>query len=130
MREEVVQPVNVPASGWKSTFEKRWVPILALGCLLTGLIGFLVGVNRSNVTIRSCSAYAAPTQATATCGDGWAYAIPVDGVKWRDASGVWHDAGRPDCLPPGPQGVNRITFATVDAKVNGVAWRPVVWVSC
>jgi hypothetical protein len=106
------------------------VAILASGCLLAGLIGYVVGVNRSSVTIRSCGAYAAPTQATATCSDGWAYAIPVESVKWRDASGAWHDAGRPDCLPLGPQAVDRVTFATVDVNVNGVGWRPVVWVSC
>jgi hypothetical protein len=105
------------------------VIILASVCLLAGLIGFLVGVNRSNVAIRSCKAYAAPTQATAICGDGWAYAIPVD-IRWTDAKGAWHDGGRPDCLPLGPQEVNRITFASVDARVNGVGWRPVIWVSC
>jgi len=126
----VVQPLGAPASGQKRTFEKRWVAILVSGCLLVGLIGFLVGVNRSSVTIRSCKAYAAPTQATATCDDGWAYAIPVANVKWRDAIGVWHEGGRPDCLPLGPQEVNALTFATVDVRVEGVGWRPVVWVSC
>jgi hypothetical protein len=126
----VVQPLGAPASGQTRTFEKRWLTILLSGCLLAGLIGFLVGVNRSSVTIRSCKAYVAPTQATATCGVGWAYAIPVDNVKWRDAIGAWHDGGRPDCLPLDPQEVNRITFATVDATVDGIGWRPVVWVSC
>lgn len=121
---------GVGSSGQRSAIVKRWLVIVASSCLLAGLLGFLVGVNRSGLTIRSCRAYVAPTQATATCGDGWAYAIPVDGVKWRDASGSWHDAGRPDCLPPGSQEVSRITFATVDANVNGVSWRPVVWVSC
>ena len=130
MERQLVQPLEVPAGGQKGTFEKRWMAVLAAGFLLAGLIGFLIGVNRSGVTIRSCKAYAAPTQATATCGDGWAYAIPVDNVKWRDAAGGWHDAGRPDCLPLGPQEVNLITFATVDARVNGVGWRPVVWISC
>ncbi len=125
----MVQPLQVPTGGQTGAFEKRWVAILASGCLLAGLIGFLVGVNRSSVTMRSCSAYVAPTQATAICSDGWAYAIPVDNVKWSEAKG-WHEGGRPDCLPLGPQEVNRITFATVDARVNGVGWRPVVWVSC
>jgi hypothetical protein len=126
----VVQQLGAPASDHKRTFDKRWFTILLSGCLLAGLIGFLVGVNRSSVTTRSCKAYVAPTQATATCGDGWAYAIPVDNVRWRDAIGAWHDRGRPDCLPRGPQDVNRITFATVDARVDGVGWRPVVWVAC
>lgn len=126
----MVEPVRAPTGGQKGAFEKRWVIILASGLLLAGLIGFLVGVNRSNVTIRSCGAHVAPMQATAICSDGWAYAIPVDDVKWSDANGAWHDGGRPACLPLGPQEVNRITFATVDARVNGVGWRPVVWVSC
>lgn len=121
---------GVGQSGQRSAIGKRWLAILASSCLLAGLLGFLIGVNRSGVTVRSCTGYVAPTQATATCGDGWAYAIPVDSVRWRDASGSWHDAGRPDCLPLGPQEVSRITFATVDASVNGLSWRPVVWVSC
>src|SRR5712691_11211585 len=55
-RTQMVQPVRAPTGGQTGAFEKRWVLILASGFLLAVLIGFLVGVNRSNVTIRSCGA--------------------------------------------------------------------------
>jgi len=127
----MVQPSGIPAGGQQRRFEKPWLLILASGCVLAGLmIGFLVGANRSIVTIRSCRATAAPTQATAMCSDGWFYSIPVDNVEWRDASGSWHQSGRPDCIPLGPKDVTLITFATVDVRVGGIGWRPVVWVSC
>jgi hypothetical protein len=99
-------------------------------CLVAGTIGYLVGLNRSNITLRTCPAYVAPTEATASCGDGWSYGIPVNDIEWHDTTGGIHSGGRPSCLPVGPQQVDRLTFATVDADLNGRHWRPVVWVSC
>ena len=60
--------------------------------------------------------------------DGWTYGVPMD-VAWVGADGSFHDGGRPDCLPPG--GTDQaVRFASVDLSVQGVGWRPVVWVSC
>ncbi len=125
----MVQPSGHSRGRHGIRLDQRWFAIAA-AAVLGALVGFLVGVNHSTLAVRSCKAYAAPTQATATCSDGWAYAIPVDNVRWRDSSGRWHQDGRPDCLPRGPQAVERITFASVEATIDGVGWRPVVWVSC
>ena len=58
---------------------------------------------------------------------GWTYSVPLD-VAWTDDTNSWHEGDRPGCLPPG---ANRaITFAAVEVTVEGMTWRPVVWVSC
>ena len=59
----------------------------------------------------------------------WTYAVPLDGVQWVDAEGVWHDNGRPECLPPAAQPLP-VTFAAVEVTIEGTTWRPVVWVDC
>lgn len=59
----------------------------------------------------------------------WTYAVPLDGVSWTDWNGVWHDSGRPECLPPSEQTIP-VTFAAVEVNVEGMTWRPVVWISC
>jgi hypothetical protein len=58
----------------------------------------------------------------------WAYAYG-DGVEWLDAEDVWHGEGMPECLPPGPS-VENIRFAWTEITVEGVRWRPVVWIDC
>lgn len=114
---------------WRRGIRTDWLVVAAVAVLGAGLIGFVIGTNQSSVTIRSCRAYVAPAEATATCPDGWSYDIPVDNVAWSD-SNSWHEGGRPSCLPTGPQSVDRITFASVDVTVNGRQWRPVIWISC
>ncbi len=59
----------------------------------------------------------------------WTYGVSLDGVSWTDANGSWHDDGRPECLPPSQETIP-VTFAAVEVTVEGVTWRPVVWVSC
>lgn len=61
--------------------------------------------------------------------DDWTYGVPLDGVSWTDAGGSWHDDGRPECLPPSQQPIP-VTFAAVEVTVEGVTWRPVVWIRC
>lgn len=98
-------------------------------CLLTALVGYLIGINRLTVTIRTCPATVGTGEATATCAEGWSYAIPVDDVQWTDATGGLHEGGRPDCLPSQPQQLARLTFGSVDVTVNQSSWPAVVWVS-
>ena len=59
----------------------------------------------------------------------WTYGVPLDGVQWTDANGAWHEGGRPDCLPPAEETIP-VRFAAVEVTIEGVTWRPVVWVSC
>lgn len=85
----------------------------------------------SELTMRSAMIHSANTISSEPI-DGWTYAIPLD-VAWTDASGSFHQSGRPTCLPvdSGPSGVvGPITFASVNVAVGGSKWRPVVWVSC
>ncbi len=58
----------------------------------------------------------------------WTYSVPLDGLMWIDQVGTRHDAGRPDCLPPGVS--RQVRFAAIETTVEGLTWRPVVWVSC
>ncbi len=83
-------------------------------------------VNSSNVTMHTGRADAGET-AISVEADGWTYSIPTD-VRWVDGGGVAHDGGRPDCLEPGESSLVR--FAAVELTVEGVSWRPVIWVAC
>lgn len=58
----------------------------------------------------------------------WTYSVPLDGAFWVDQAGTLHDSGRPECLAPGVS--RQVRFAAVETTVEGVTWRPVVWVSC
>jgi hypothetical protein len=58
----------------------------------------------------------------------WTYGLPTEGVSWVDRQGSLHDRGRPECLAPGTS--TQIRFAAVNVEVDGVTWRPVVWLSC
>jgi hypothetical protein len=121
--------------GQASTVQLRYLTrstwlVIAAALILAALAGYLLGLNRSNVTILTCPAYVAPTQATASCADGRSYAIPVESIEWRDATGGVHLDGRPACIPLGPQQLGRVTFATVDVRADAVTRRPVLWVNC
>lgn len=98
--------------------------------LIVGAIGvaFILGMSRPPVAIHTGIAASAPG-AISIESDGWTYGVPLDGVKWVDSTNTWHDGERPDCLPP--TGTTRpVTFAAVDVTIEGVGWRPVVWVDC
>jgi len=60
--------------------------------------------------------------------DGWFDNVPLE-VKWSDASGGWHEIGRPDCQPPAHLLLGPVALATTEVTVNGTTWRPVTWVS-
>ena len=93
------------------------------------IAGYLLGSNRSNVSIYTGRAYSTEAQISITDGDGWVYDVPLD-VSWTDAAGSWHEGSRPDCLPPSGQIASPVTFAATEVTVNGTTWRPVVWVRC
>src|ERR1700716_1861422 len=87
------------------------------------------GTNRSVVSIYTGKAHSMQAQISITGEDGWVYGVPLD-VRWTDASGVWHEGARPVCLPPVGDMPVPVTFAATQVTVNGMTWRPVVWVSC
>lgn len=59
--------------------------------------------------------------------DDWTYGFQAD-VPWTDANGAWNEGIPPGCLVPG-ESVN-VRFAATEVSVEGVTWRPVVWVDC
>jgi hypothetical protein len=105
------------------------IGILAVVALVAALGGFLVGTNRSGVSIYSGKAYSTQAQISITGEDGWVYGVPLD-VHWTDTGGVWHEGDRPVCLPPVGDVPASVTFAATQVTVKGMTWRPVVWVSC
>ncbi len=105
------------------------IGVLAVAALVAALGGYLVGTNRSGVSIHTGTAHSVQFQISITGEDGWVYGVPLD-VFWTDASGVWHEGDRPVCLPPDGDLPAPVTFAATQVTVNGKTWRPVVWVSC
>ena len=103
-----------------------FLPVLVVVVVIIG--AFLFGTTRPAVSIHT----AVPSSAEGAISieaDGWTYGVPLDGVEWIDAGNVWHDGGRPTCLPPA--GTTRpVTFGAVEVTVQGSTWRPVVWVDC
>jgi hypothetical protein len=106
----------------------RYRHLVIGGLLAVATAGCDVGIGRAPVTIHTGEAGSAEG-AISIEADGWTYSVPLDGVMWVDTLNSWHESGRPDCLPP--TGATRpVTFGAVDVSVEGVQWRPVVWVSC
>jgi hypothetical protein len=105
------------------------IAVLAVVALVAALGGYLAGTNRSGVSIYTGKAHSTQAQISITGEDGWVYGVPLD-VHWTDAGGVRHEGDRPVCLPPVGDVPAPITFAATQVTVNGMTWRPVVWVSC
>jgi hypothetical protein len=107
----------------------RWAIVILAVALVAAVGGYLVGTNRSGVSIYTGKAHSTQAQISITGADGWVYSVPLD-VNWTDAGGGWHEGDRPDCLPPVGDVVAPVTFAATQVTVSGMTSRPVVWVSC
>jgi hypothetical protein len=105
------------------------IGVLAAVAVVAALGGYLVGTNRSGVSIHTGKAHSVQAQISVTGEDGWVYSVPLD-VPWTDAGGVRHEGDRPVCLPPVGHVPAPVTFAATQVTLNGMTWRPVVWVSC
>jgi hypothetical protein len=105
------------------------IGVLAVVATVAALGGYLVGTNRSGVSIHTGKAHSVQAQISITGEDGWVYSVPLD-VNWTDANGLWHEGDRPVCLPPVGDVPAPVTFAATQVTVNGMTLRPVVWVSC
>jgi hypothetical protein len=121
---------NFTSSRLGTHFDLRLaIGVLAIVALVAAIGGYLVGTNRSGVSIYTGKAHSVQAQISIIGNDGWVYGVPLD-VQWTDAGGVWHEGDRPACLPPDGDLVAPVTFAATQVTVNGMTWRPVVWVSC
>jgi hypothetical protein len=99
--------------------------------ILVGLalvVGFLVGSWRSGVHIETGQAHSMGNGGGSIITDGGTYGFSAD-IAWTDNLNSWHEGGLPDCLPP-LSIVDGLRFAWVEANVDGIGWRPVVWVDC
>jgi hypothetical protein len=102
------------------------VAVLAL--LVAGVAaGNAWGRHQAGTRTLTGRAYSTPYQIGVTV-DGWTYGIPVS-VPWYDATGAFHEDGRPGCLPASAQ-LLPVTFGAVTVTHDGASWREVVWVSC
>ena len=105
--------------------------ITPLAVVLVGLAligGFALGSWRSGATIHTGSGYAAEGAISIQAGD-WTYGVPDD-VAWIGSDNAWRGSGRPECLAPSTTPIDDVRFASVDATIEGVSWRPVIWVDC
>jgi len=90
--------------------------------------GFLIGTWWAGPEIRTGRADSTADGGGSIETGDWTYGFGRD-VQWVGQGDVWHDAGPPDCLPPGSS-VEGVKFAAVDVSIEGVGWRPVVWIDC
>lgn len=104
----------------------RVILVALLAVLIGGAGGYVIGRSHAG-SLRVGMASPAEGAISAEA-DGWTYNIPLD-VPWTDATGSFHDSGRPECLGPSTADVE-IKFVSVDVSVEGGGWRQVVWVYC
>jgi hypothetical protein len=107
----------------------RWLAILVATALFAATAGYVGGGSRSGALVMTGTAYSGEAQAGVRDANGREYGIPLDMIFWVDSKGSLHDRGRPECLPPAGQ-TKPVKFAAVEVSIEGVTWRPVVWVSC
>lgn len=80
---------------------RRGVLILAaLGLILVSCLGGIAwGQRHPVVHVDEATCLALESQIGCTLPDGWDIGVSTD-VPWTDAEGVFHEGGRPACLPP------------------------------
>lgn len=118
-----LKPLNAPE-------RTRWaVPLAVLLLAVVAFLGYTAG-SSSRVVTEEVDCLSAQEAIGCTLNDGWDVSVPLD-LAWRDASGIFHESGRPDCLPPtgrGLEGPVRISWTEVE--VDGTGWRQVLQVAC
>lgn len=108
---------------------QRILAFAVLVLLVVGFLGFRAG-SASRVVSEEVGCLSADGIIGCTLADGWDVSVPLDS-SWTDAQGQFHEAGRPDCLPPtgrGLEGAVRLWWTEVE--VDGTGWRQVVHVQC
>ena len=100
----------------------------AAGAVAGGLVVGGAAAWRDGVHVETATAVSASGAISAEA-DGWTYDIPTD-VAWQDASGAFHDSGRPECLPPSGREEGPVRFEAVTVDADGVRFRQVYFVQC
>src|SRR5919106_457016 len=109
------RPSLLPWSAW----------VFAGALLLAGLLGFVIGSERSGVADLQGRAQVGDHVASIESG-GWFYGLS-ESVAWIDASGSFHEDGWPECL--GSAGTRpNVRFGAVAVRLLGI--RAVVYVDC
>jgi hypothetical protein len=90
--------------------------------------GFLIGTWWAGPEIRIGRADSTADGGGSIEAGDWTYGFGTD-TTWVASGDVWHDSGVPDCLPVGSS-VEGVRFAAIDVSIEGVGWRPVVWIDC
>ena len=100
---------------------------------LAMLIGVGIGVFGSDETTPAAAGFF--TGRADVTGDGlsgsistpaWTYGFGLP--AWTDLDGALHTEGPPACLPALES--RTVNFAAVDVRVDGGAWKSVVWIDC
>ena len=112
------------------SLRRRWelAGLVLVALAACAVAGFTAG-RGARIATEEVSCLSAQGAVGCTLRDGWDVSVPLD-VAWTDAGGVFHEDGRPDCLPPTGRGSKRpvrVPWTAVDAG-GGVEWRQVVWV--
>jgi hypothetical protein len=90
--------------------------------------GYLIGTWKAGPSVHTGRADSMADGGGTILTADWDYGFARD-VEWVGADGTWHDSGPPDCLPP-MSSVEGLRFAATEVTVDGVTWRPVVWIDC
>jgi hypothetical protein len=85
---------------------RRVLVVAALGLILvSGLGGIAWGQRHPVVHVDETSCLALESQIGCTLPDGWDIGVSTD-VSWTDATGVFHEGGRPECLTTTSRGAS------------------------
>src|SRR4051794_15003195 len=72
----------------------------ALGLIVASCLGGIAwGQRHPVVHVDETTCLALESQIGCTLPDGWDIGVSTD-LPWTDATGVFHEGGRPECLPP------------------------------
>lgn len=82
------------------------VAVAALALIAMSCLGGIAwGQRHPVVHVDETTCLALESQIGCTLPDGWDIGVAVD-VSWTDAAGVFHEGGRPECLPPTGRGAS------------------------
>jgi hypothetical protein len=107
------------------------VGIAALAVVMSVVAGYLAGAHQSDMhlaTVACLSATGAISCGPVESPGDAEYGVPLD-VAWTQ-DGVFHEGGRPECLPPTGRGTVTVRVTWTEVDVDGTRWKQVVGVHC
>lgn len=106
--------------------KRLWWPILG-ATAIAFVAGFLVATWRESPIIATGRADTMEGGGGSISTGDWTYGFSAD-VDWIDEAGEWNSGGHPDCLPELKS--TMVRFGATEVTVEGLTWRPVVWIDC